>query len=1627
MPQVIPAVMTAISTIGAWQIGSFAVGSFLLNTVSSLALTAIAGKLAGKPDFPKSGIQTEHTTAGSTEPRRFILGLTATAGHAITPPMTWDTKGENKNLTNVIVLSDAPIDSVIGYILDGESTNTIGAVTDKGHRLSGRFDGHAWVDFHDGRQTAPSTVLRTHLGNYPERPITSDMVMKDCAYVVATYHYSHDNPRFSNIPALRAIVRGMRVYDWRDPSQIWGDETTYKFSANPVVLIYNILRGIRIGNHVYGVGAKASYLPLSYWTTAANICDEPSTVTEDIPAGFEWAFEAKRYQAGLEIGTDTEPLSAIDEFLRTCSGQLAEVGGQYIIRVAEPAMPSAHIDDGVILADQPTEYTVTRGLESRHNTWGAKYPDPRQMFEENESVPYFKQEWIDEDNGRRLDMSLSLPACPFPNQIPKLLRENAHDARRFREHTIVLPPSYIGLNLLDTISWTSETNNYSSKLFEIIGKTVDPHTLAVGLQLKERSPEDYIPNAVTDNRLPEVPSLKPVDPIITVHGFYATGFALKDTLGQDRRAAIQIMFDDDVNYDAISFEVRVKGSTEIFASGAIHDLTSGQHVVSESILGNTVYQVRVRPLASGIATEWGAWLDVTTPNIGLSADDIAMPAPPTPGHSSMTSPEYGSILIEWPAGPASVIYYEVQVQQAGQNPIIFQTATNRYRIDNLTPGLTFLSRVRAVNGLGVKSNWNGQVSVVVSGADFSIARPTMTSVKGGFNTIWAEWTRNTQKHFSHYEVAASTSAAAAINPTSWIETTSNSHAFVDLPEDVTRWINVRAVSIGGIKSGWTSAQSAKTTLFPEMDVPDYSITANKMFAGEVITLSAQIKDAIINNAHIANLSAAKLMAGTALASTITVSGEALSSIQGKANDPAAQVNAGSTQIDPGKIVVSGATTLADWRMGGDESRINGGVVAPNTLKANSAVIGLRNITVIDIEFSANDPSPDHVSWTAGKIQYIDDDGSTAEVSIAAGSAEWVTDTLYLYWTKGQGSLLASINLGMVVGTDNVTIATYSGGSRLNESFGRTLIEGDWIKTRAINADHIGVDELSAISATMGQLTVNDQLTIAPGGRMLANKSTPFDPSDGFFIGKTRAFDGDICITDPYLNPYRHGNNGWTGVGGSYMHVYSNPDNTSGYIWSIQTGTNSDVLGPALNSDSIIWTGEKNADSFVIDITFSRSPTWPTPASAGTSGAGIMFEWQTDVVNEDGRVWIPLQSELLKSTNNERRTISVVVHKPVGLLGNFVRHNFQFFTNYVPEVGPVFGPKSGKHIRLYSINISTNAGDSVNGAPVRDDYVIAASRVGDDGREQSLRFSGNGFEITNAKHLVLGDATESQHHVVTESTLTPIAIPNSATRIRFPMISGGGGAGVIFDGSGNAIASPPAGQTHVRLYDGSTLMMSFTAQGGQRGTHSTRKGQDSPRGEGGIEMGSNGAGYGSGGAGFVHEDYKLTVGSYRTDRDGGNAGQHTSTDWIDISGWSNPRMLVHIGNGGVGATVAGPRGGKAGDGAPGVVEYETTEAVYHPADVIPLYPTATGYFTKPANAAGSFPDLGTGLWFISCQTNPMSIRITTRQPDLGYNGPNTYQLDASTERSASFISWGTPRYESTANSRQIVYHFYKMGD
>jgi hypothetical protein len=176
--------------------------------------------------------------------------------------------------------------------------------------------------------------------------------------------------------------------------------------------------------------------------------------------------------------------------------------------------------------------------------------------------------------------------------------------------------------------------------------------------------------------------------------------------------------------------------------------------------------------------------------------------------------------------------------------------------------------------------------------------------------------------------------------------------------------------------------------------------------------------------------------------------------------------------------------------------INGGSIAANTILAKHLEIGSRNITLEGIVFEHNSPGTNRASWTAGYIRWISDTGAVTTDAISAGSTgTWSSGTFYIYWVKGANAFSVTTSVTTAMGVNNVIIATYRGGVDLDPDYGRTIVDGSTIKTgtvdsnqikaNAVKATHIQVSSLEAISAVLGNVTVNGSLVV--NGSLITDK------------------------------------------------------------------------------------------------------------------------------------------------------------------------------------------------------------------------------------------------------------------------------------------------------------------------------------------------------------------------------------------------------------------------------------------------------------------------------------------------------------------------------------------------------------
>jgi len=285
----------------------------------------------------------------------------------------------------------------------------------------------------------------------------------------------------------------------------------------------------------------------------------------------------------------------------------------------------------------------------------------------------------------------------------------------------------------------------------------------------------------------------------------------------------------------------------------------------------------------------------------------------------------------------------------------------------------------------------------------------------------------------------------------------------------TRYYKVRGVDRYG-EGALTSSVEVKFIEFTESMLSDQAITGRKIYASDIITLSAQIKDAIITSAKILSLDGSKITANS-----ITVSKLASDAVPPKTfyqNDaPTTGMNTGDYWVDTNdsnKLYIYQSSTWVEVSSGGG---------------AGGGITVFRQTSI-------------PTSTSAGDLWIDTDDG----------------DKLYRATNAGDTTIAAGH-------WEQINIATATGWAHASDI---TKIDGGDIYTGSITANKISVSQLSAIVADLGTITAGTITgatvrTAASGARVLldTDKLVAYDDAaaEVFKVLITGTDVGDVIIGD----------------------------------------------------------------------------------------------------------------------------------------------------------------------------------------------------------------------------------------------------------------------------------------------------------------------------------------------------------------------------------------------------------------------------------------------------------------------------------------------------------------------------------
>jgi hypothetical protein len=606
------------------------VGAAIAEIGIAVGLGFAAKKLAPKPKASGGGSSAQRGTTlqlaiDTAAPRQVIFGRAATAGSLV----YWQTTGaDNALLQMVVALADHECEGLVGIWADG-----VERAWNAGTGVVDGYNGNLKVRFYAG--TAAQTV-DTAVRDASDGRWTNDETGVNVCYAVVEAQY--DEASFpGGIPQLVFVIDGAKLYDPRfddtvggDGDQRWADQSTWEFSANVAVAIYNVLRGFKAGSKpLLGLNAPADAIRLSDFEAAANVCDEAVNLGA---GGTE-----PRYRCGLVVTLDGQPnREALDELISAMAGDVICAGGIYRIIAGVARSSVATITDADLIPREPLASEPRLSRNELTNAVTGTFSDPARSYNMVPLPPRTSGDDETADGGIRLAQSLDLAAVTSRTQAQRVMEIARKRARRQVRTRFTLRARWFGLEPGDWITYTSDRRGYSSKVFEVDSVKRNPDLTSV-VSLREMdagfddwSTGDELADDTTNDLLAAGPTLSAVSDLEVVP------VIIEGDAGA-QRPGLQATWTPiaDPTVVAIRIEYRKVGDT-IALERRVEDPSTGQYTWAEGIQGGIDYEIRALPVTQPErAVDWTSWVDgpdftdphkvdvsVTTENVGPGAVSI---------------------------------------------------------------------------------------------------------------------------------------------------------------------------------------------------------------------------------------------------------------------------------------------------------------------------------------------------------------------------------------------------------------------------------------------------------------------------------------------------------------------------------------------------------------------------------------------------------------------------------------------------------------------------------------------------------------------------------------------------------------------------------------------------------------------------------------------------------------------------------------------------------------------------------------------------------------------------------------------------------------------------------------------
>lgn len=599
-----------VSSVAAW-----AAASPILAGIAQTAF-GIAAKFALNALFPpktQSRASELETQYGANIPRSVILGTCATEGHHIYR----NSYGSGGRLIqDVFVLSSFRITAVPRVRYNGEWRSLVQQDAD-GYWLvpnegtSGDDHDNVRVKFYYGtmdQQAEPTLINNAR----PAGRWTANHRGAGVAYAIVFSELRKNGDGLTSPAKLLFEVVGAPLYDWRKDSTMggsgahrWNDQSTWEYSDNPSVQIYNLGRGFFNGTQrMVGKAVRASRLPLAEYTQAANICDE--TMSDG----------SKRYRAHAiaKDGPGANHDANITPILEAMCGSWVErVDGEFPIAGAPQAIV-ATITDADIKRGAPLRFSAKRKRTELINTVAASYVSPDDFYETKDAATRIDAGALAEDR-ETLASAIPYAAVTDVRQVDRLADIAIRGARYQASAEIVVHPKF-----LDTIKegrwvrWNSA--KYGDRTYQVLTRQLGgintDGARDISIALQQISNGVFDPTAYETNP-PNIIVIPPPQYLAEVQNFFAIPILVVAD-GQGELPGVRLIWDqiDDISVVGVDIEYwPANDPSQVFTKFVTWDVINVPIVEGLTSLTDWFVRTRLR-VDNGRSVAWSTETPFTT-------------------------------------------------------------------------------------------------------------------------------------------------------------------------------------------------------------------------------------------------------------------------------------------------------------------------------------------------------------------------------------------------------------------------------------------------------------------------------------------------------------------------------------------------------------------------------------------------------------------------------------------------------------------------------------------------------------------------------------------------------------------------------------------------------------------------------------------------------------------------------------------------------------------------------------------------------------------------------------------------------------------------------------------------------